>query len=139
MTVGDETPDGVMLSQGGRFGGWAAWLDKGVPVFTYNYLAMDEFTIRGSNPLPQGKNEIVFDFAYDKDNGVGQGGMMKISVGGKSVGKGRLERTQPFVMSTESTGVGHDGETPVVEAYGSAPDNEFRGGNLGAIRITRSK
>lgn len=143
VTVGNETPDGVMLSQGGRFGGWAAWLDKGVPVFTYNYLAMDEFTIRGSNPLPQGKNEIVFDFAYDKgqdkSKSVGQGGTMTISVGGKSVGKGRLERTQPFVMSTESTGVGHDGETPVVEAYGSAPDNEFRGGTLGTIRITRSE
>lgn len=106
---------------GGLFGGWAAWLDDGVPVFTYNYLATDEYSIRGSDPLPKGENEIVFDFDYEGGKKPGQGGTMTISVGGKKVGEGRIDKTQPLVMGTEAFGVGHDSETPVVADYGWAP------------------
>ena len=135
MTVGKEKPEGVILSQGGFFGGWSAWLDQGVPVYSYNYLGIETYTVRGNQPLAEGKNEIVFDFAYDGD--VGKGGTMTISVGGESIGKGRIEKTQPFLLSTETTGVGFDTETPVVPEYGAAPDNEFRGGTLGTIRVSR--
>jgi hypothetical protein len=135
VTVGKEKPEGVILSQGGFFGGWSAWLDQGVPVFSYNYLGIDTYNVRGSKPLAEGKNEIVFDFAYD--GGIGKGGAMTISVGGESIGEGRIEKTQPFVMSTESTGVGFDGETPVITDYGTAPKNEFRGGTLGTIHVSR--
>ena len=135
VTVGKEKPEGVILSQGGFFGGWSAWLDQGVPVYSYNYLGIETYTVRGNQPLAEGKNEIVFDFAYDGD--VGKGGTMTISVGGESIGKGRIEKTQPFLLSTETTGVGFDTETPVVPEYGAAPDNEFRGGTLGTIRVSR--
>jgi hypothetical protein len=60
-------------------------------------------------------------------------------VGGKKVGKGRIEKTQPLVMGTEAFGVGHDSETPVVADYGWAPDNHFRGGTLGAVKISQTK
>ena len=137
ITVGDQTPEGVIVSQGGVFGGWSAWLDGGVPVFSYNYLGTTTYTIRGKRPLPKGENEVVFDFDYDGGDGVGHGGTMTISVGGKSVGEGRIDQTQPFVMSTEFTGVGHDSETPVEPKYGEPPENKFRGGKLGAVRISR--
>ncbi len=133
-----DTPNGVMLAQGGVFGGWAVWMDDGLPVFSYNYLGLEQTTIRGTIPLPEGDSEIVFDFLYDGGDEVGLGGDVTIRVNGATVGRGHVERTQPFVMSTESTGVGHDGETPVVPDYGAAPDNHFHGGTLGAIRITRS-
>lgn len=113
-------------------------MDDGLPVFSYNYLGLEQTTIRGTIPLPEGDSEIVFDFLYDGGDEVGLGGDVTIRVNGAVVGRGHVERTQPFVMSTESTGVGHDGETPVVPDYGAAPDNHFHGGTLGAIRITRS-
>jgi arylsulfatase len=139
VKVGKEKPAGVILSQGGFFGGWSAWLDQGVPVYSYNYLGIDTYTVRGNKPLAEGKNEIVFDFAYDEGEGVGKGGTMTISVNGESIGNGRIEKTQPFVMSTETTGVGFDTETPVVPEYGAAPKNEFRGGTLGTIKVSRPK
>ena len=139
VTVEDDTPAGVIFAAGGLFGGWAAWLDNGVPVFTYNYLAMDEYTIRGTNPLSRGENKIVFDFAYEGGKKPGQGGTMTIRVGGQKVGEGRIEKTQPLVMGTEAFGVGHDSETPVVLEYGEAPNNHFRGGKLGAVKVSQRK
>jgi hypothetical protein len=122
----------------GLFGGWAAGIDDGMPVFTYNYLAKEEFTIRGRRALPRGTNEILFDFDYD-GGGPGKGGTMTISVGGQTVGKGRIEKTQPLVIGAETFGVGHDSQTPVVSEYGWAPDNHFRGGMLGAVKISQTK
>jgi len=139
VTVEDETPSGVIFAAGGLFGGWAAWLDDGVPVFTYNYLAMEEYTIRGNAPLPAGANEILYSFAYEGGDTAGQGGTMTISANGEMIGEGRIEKTQPLVIGTEAFGVGHDSETPVVAAYGHAPDNQFRGGNLGAVTIAQVK
>jgi len=37
---------GVILAQGGRFGGWSLYLDKaGKPTYTYNFLGMKRFTV----------------------------------------------------------------------------------------------
>ena len=137
ITIGDEIPNGVIIAQGGAFGGWSAWLDHGVPVYTYNYLGLEKFTVRGSKELAKGNNHVVFDFAYDGD-GLGKGGVMTIKVGDNSFGQGRIEKTQPVVISTESTGVGQDTESPVEAAYGEAPENFFMGGTLGAVRIVRA-
>jgi hypothetical protein len=43
------------------------------------------------------------------------------------------------VIGAETFGVGHDSQTPVVSEYGWAPDNHFRGGMLGAVKISQTK
>ncbi len=55
------------------------------------------------------------------------GGTGTISVNGKQVAEGRIEKTTPFLFSADETAdVGVDEATPVTEAY-KERDNEFTG------------
>ena len=42
--------NGVLLAQGGRFGGWSFYLKDGRPAFTYNYLGLQRYTIVAFTP-----------------------------------------------------------------------------------------
>jgi arylsulfatase len=117
--------NGVILAQGGRFGGWSLYLDNGKPTYTYNFLGLERTTVQAPAALGAGRSTVRFDFAYD-GGGLGKGGMASLSVNGKQVGQKRLERTQPVIFSADETAdVGVDDATPVVESY--AKDSAFTG------------
>jgi arylsulfatase len=108
--------NGVILAQGGRFGGYSLYLKDGTPVFAYNYLGIDQTKITGTSPLPDGTSTVKMDFAYD--GGRGGGGTVTLSVDGKPVGSGKIEKTQPNIYSADETAsVGVDMETPVSDHY----------------------
>ena len=65
--------NGVVLAQGGRFGGWSLYFKDGKPSYTYNFLGMQQFTVSAPQALPAGKATLRFDFAYD-GGGLGKGG-----------------------------------------------------------------
>jgi arylsulfatase len=118
--------NGVILCQGGRFGGWSLYVKDGKPAFTYNFLGLKEYTVSSSDKLPAGKSTLVLDFAYD-GGGRGKGGTGTISVNGKKIGSGKIERTQPNVFSLDDTAdVGVDEGTPVSSGY-KERDNKFTG------------
>ncbi len=77
--------NGVILAQGGRFGGWSVYVKDGKPAYTYNHVGLHEYTVTGTQALAPGKATIVVDFAYD-GNGRGKGGTATITVNGKSGG-----------------------------------------------------
>jgi hypothetical protein len=54
--------NGVVLSQGGLFGGWSLYVKDGVAKFVYNWLAREKYYIE---PLPGKKVTLVYDFTYD--------------------------------------------------------------------------
>lgn len=117
--------NGVILAQGGRFGGWSLYMKDGKPVYTYNFVGLQETTITGSETLAPGKATIVMNFAYE--GGRGKGGAVTLSVNGKQVGTGRLDRTEPNAFSADDLAdVGVDEGTPVSKAYGER-GNEFTG------------
>jgi arylsulfatase A-like enzyme len=108
---------GVLLTQGGRFGGWSLYLNNGKPTYTYNWLGLQRYTVAAPQALPPGKATIRFEFAYD-GGGLGKGGKGTLFVNGKQVATGRIERTQCCVFSAdEGADVGIDEGTPVTEAY----------------------
>jgi len=108
--------NGVLLAQAGRFGGWSLYLKGGKPMYTYNWLGLQRYTVAAKEAVPAGKATIHFDFAYD--GGMGKGGVGTIFVNGKKVAAGRIERTQFAVFSAdEGADVGADEGTPVTEAY----------------------
>ena len=110
--------NGVILAQGGRFGGWSLYIKDGKPSYTYNFLGMQRTTIASNEVLPAGKSTVRFEFAYD-GGGLGKGGQGKLLVNGKQVASGRIEHTQAMVFSADETAdVGMDNATPVVEDYG---------------------
>jgi len=109
---------GVILAQGGRFGGWSLYMNDGRPIYTYNFLGLDRYSVAAEETIAPGPATIVLDFDYDGE-GLGKGGMATLSVDGKQVAQGRIERTQPLIFSADETAdVGLDNQTPVVEGIG---------------------
>lgn len=115
------TGNGVIVAQGGRFGGWALHLIDGVPTYTYNYFGLDLTEILGSEPLMPGQHEIEMRFEYD-GGGLGKGGAVGLSVASTSIGSGRIPRTVPYLFSSHETlDVGVDLGTPVSWRYDNRP------------------
>jgi arylsulfatase len=118
--------NGVILAQGGRFGGWSLYFKDGRPVYTYNFLGLQQFNVAAAQTVAAGKATIRFHFAYD-GGGSGKGGLGTIFVNGTKVAEARIERTQPGIFSADETAdVGEDDATPVTDDY-KAYDNKFTG------------
>ena len=118
--------NGVILCQGGRFGGWSLYVKDGKPAYTYNFVGLQEYTVNSSERIAPGKATVKLEFAYD-GNGRGKGGTGTILVNGKKVGSGRVERTNPNIFSADDAAdVGVDEGTNVSSAY-SQHGNKFSG------------
>jgi arylsulfatase len=119
--------NGIIIAQGGRFGGWALYVKDGIAAYDYNFLGMERYTVAASQKLTPGKHTIKFEFAYD-GGGPGKGGMGTIYIDGTKVGEGRIERTQAGIFSADETAdVGIDLATPVVERIGAEAKSKFNG------------
>jgi arylsulfatase A-like enzyme len=109
--------EGVLATQGGRFNGWGLYLLGGRPVFHYNLVGVDRYTIAGTEKLAPGRHVLLVDFKYD-GGGLGKGATATINVDDKPVAEGRIERTIPFRVSVDETlDIGEDTGTPVSEDY----------------------
>jgi len=119
--------NGTLIAQGGRFGGWSLYVKDGIPGYHYNYLAMQQISIVGTEKLPAGKHNIRFEFAYD-GGGYGKGGTGTLFVNDRKVAEGKIDQTQAMVFSADETAdVGIDLATPVVEAIGAERKSKFNG------------
>jgi len=125
---GDD--EGIILCQGGQFGGWALYMDDGKPAYTYNWFGLERYTIEAPNAIDAGQAEIKLTFDYDTaGEGIGKGGMARLYVDGKEVAEGRIEKTQPMVFSADETAdVGIDDATQVVyNIFEDREDSKFTG------------
>ena len=92
----------MLVTLGGRFGGYGLYLLKGKPVFLYNFLDLERFRWEGKEALTPGKHTIVFDFKYDGP-GFGKGGTGVLKVDGKEVANKTMHHTIPFLMAIDET------------------------------------
>lgn len=117
VTVPDGGAAGVIIAQGGRFGGWSLYLVDGRARFTYNVLGIQAFTTEAESPVPSGTHQVRMEFAYD-GGGLAKGGDVTLYYDGSPVGTGRVGATQPMVFSAdETTDVGYESGTPVSADY----------------------
>jgi arylsulfatase len=113
----ENATNGAILAQAGRFGGWSLYVKDGRPMYTYNFLGLQEYTVAGTEALPAGKVTIRFEFVYD-GGGAGKGGMGTIFVNGQKVASGRIDQTQCCAFSAdEGADVGSDDGTAVSTGY----------------------
>ena len=127
--------NGVVLAQGGRFGGWALYFKDGKPAYTYNFLGMERFTVAASEAVPPGPAKLVLAFDYDGGK-MGSGGTATLSVNGKKVAEGRIDKTQPLMFSADETAdVGLDNQTPVVEGIGIGRDETRFSGSIREVVV----
>ena len=117
VVVAKNGANGVLLAQGGRFGGWSLYVKDGKPIYTYNWLGLKRYSVASQQTLVPGKNTIRFEFAYD-GGGAGKGGLGTILINGKKVAQARIDQTQCCMFSLdEAADVGRNDGTPVTEDY----------------------
>jgi arylsulfatase A-like enzyme len=125
VTVPAGGAEGMIVTMGGRFGGYALYLLKGKPVFVYNMLDLERFRWEAgvggrdlfSDALKPGKHTIVFDFKYNGP-GPGKGGTGVLTVDGKLVAAKTIPHTIPILMTIDETfDIGSDTRTAVDDSY----------------------
>ncbi len=105
--------EGMIVTEGGRFGGYGLYLHQGKPVFTYNFLALERFRWEGAEALAAGKHIIEFDFTYDGP-GVAKGGTGVLKVDGAEVASRKIPHTVAFLFPADETlDIGVDTRTGV--------------------------
>ena len=128
ITANIEVPqggaEGVIVTNGGRFGGFGLYLLKGKPVFTYNLLLLKKVHWEGPQALPPGKHTIEYDFKYDglgfatlafnNMSGIGRSATGTLKVDGQVVSTQPMDRTIPLITPVDETfDIGADTRTPV--------------------------
>ena len=123
--------EGMLITQGGRFGGYGFYVLKGKPVFLWNLVDLKRVRWEGPQLSP-GKHMLEFDFKYDgmgvgtlafnNFSGVGRGGTGVLKVDGKSVDTRKMEHSLPFTLQwDESLDIGSDTLTGVNDADYQTP------------------
>jgi arylsulfatase A-like enzyme len=126
--------EGMLVTQGGRFGGWGFYLLKGKPVYVWNLLDLKRVRWEGADALLPGKHTLQFVFNYDglgmgtlafnSTSGIGRSGTGVLKVDGKAVATQQMERTIPLILQwDESFDVGADTGTPVNDQDYQVPFN----------------
>lgn len=117
---------GVLIAQGGRFGGWSFYLDGGRLCYAYNCYGRDLTTVSSPQPLAAGPHEVRMEFGYD-GGPPGSGAEVTLYDGTDRVASGRIERTTAYYFSFDETlNIGRDNATPVTDAYPPL-ENHFDG------------
>jgi arylsulfatase len=128
VSVEEGKNNGVILAQGGRFGGWAFWVKNGAPMYSYNFLGLELFQVAGKETMKPGKHTVKVAFEYEGGQKRGAGGTAKLFIDSKQVGQGTIGSTHANVFSLDDTAdTAVDTGTPVDEEYGEGQKNAFTG------------
>ena len=134
VTIPKGGAQGMIVTDGGRFGGYGLFLSKGIagirsgkPVFIYNLLDLKR-TIWSGPELDVGKHTIVFDYK-PVEPGLGKGGTGVLFVDGKEVDRKSMEHSTPITFPEDETfDIGSDTRTGVAMIeYRYDPPFKFTG------------
>jgi len=133
VTIPDGGAEGVVIAQGGAYGGWSLYTSSGQLRYAYNLLGLETFIVSSEDSLPPGEHEIRAHFKYDGE-GLGKGGTIDLYVEDTAIGQGRIGQTLPFQFSFDETvDIGADLASPVSSDYGTT-GNGFNG-EIAWVRI----
>jgi arylsulfatase len=124
VEIPQDGAEGMIVTQGGRFGGYGFYVLKSKPVFLYNFVNLQRVRWEGPDTLPPGKHTLEFDFKYDglglgtlafnNMSGIGRGGTGVLKVDGREVARQTMQHTIPLIMQwDENFDIGADTGTPV--------------------------
>ena len=117
--------EGMIFTQGGFTAGWGFYVQGGKLVGEHNFLGLNRYKVVSTEALPTGSSTLKMEFAYD-GGGPAKGGTITLSVNGKKIGEGRIDRTVPGQYSAfEGQDIGKDTGTPIDEGY--TPPFSFNG------------
>jgi arylsulfatase len=119
--------EGMLLTSGGRFGGYGFYLKNSKPVWLWNMVDLERLKWEGAEPLSPGKHKLEFDFVYqgkgagtlafNNFSGVGAPGTGSLKLDGKVVATKTMAKTLPMILQwDESFDIGSDTLTGVNDA-----------------------
>ena len=123
--------EGVLLQQGGRFGGYAFGLKNHRLHYVHNYLGVARYVISSDRAVAPGAHTLAFAFEKtgepDLRSGKGAAGIGRLYIDGEQVGEGEIPVTVPMTYALTGGGLtcGRSEGTPVIEGY--APPFAFTG------------
>jgi arylsulfatase len=109
--------EGVLVAQGGRFGGFSLYVHDGRLHYTNNFAGIERTTVSSPKPLAPGRQ--VLGVALEPASGNGM--RAELVVGGDVVAVAEAPRTAPFRFALAGEGLccGYDDGTPVADVYES--------------------
>jgi len=141
--------EGMLITQGGRFGGYGFYVLKSKPVFLWNLVDLKRQRWEGPELTP-GKHVLEFDFRYEglgiatlafnNLSGIGRPGTGVLEVDGKVVAEQKMESTIPLILQwDENLDVGSDTGTPVDDQDYQVPFAFTGKLNKVTLRVDRPK
>ncbi len=129
-----QKENGVIFSQGGRFGGWSLYVENNVPAYTYNYMGK-LYTFTSNQSLPVGQSELRFEIDYD-GGGIGKGADVRMKINDQVVALGRIDQTIASRFSIdEGADVGLDrGSAVTVKTIGPRRYSAY-GGQIDKVTL----
>ena len=138
VEVAEGQTDGVIVAQGGRFGGWSLYVKDGAPKFAYNYFDQTIYYVEGTEKLPAGTVNVRYHFDFT-DKKPGGGGTGRLYINDKLVGEARIDKTVANIFAADETmDIGADLAMPVTDDYPEGAGEQVPGHHqLGARRPGR--
>jgi arylsulfatase A-like enzyme len=117
VVIPKEGAEGVLLTHGGRFGGYGLFVQDGKLVYHHNLVGVSRYQVASTKALPTGKVELKAVYKTDQDAPFA-GATVTLFANNKKIGTGRVEKTIPNRISLDETlDVGFDTGTPLTETY----------------------
>ena len=118
VQVPDGGANGVIIAQGGAFGGWTLYAKDGKPAYCYNLFGLRRFKVYGDTAIPSGEHQVRVEFAYD-GGGLGKGGTATLYRRRRHGRRGSRRRDGPADL------LGRRDDRPR-RGHGDAGDRRFR-------------
>jgi arylsulfatase A-like enzyme len=126
-----DADSGVLVAQGGRFGGWSLYVVDGRPAYAYNCYGRELTTVRSTEALTPGAHEVTMRFDY-AGGPPGDAADVTLEIDGRQVASGRVPQTTAYYFAFDETlNVGVDRGSPVTDDYAPV-HNRFTGTVHGA-------
>ncbi|MGB0596081.1 MAG: arylsulfatase [Rubripirellula sp.] len=111
--VDPSNTEGVIMAQGGRFGGWVLFVEDGYAGYAYNNLG-DLTIIKSPKPLKPGPQAVIVEIQYEGE-GAGDGAVISLKSADQPTAIAKLDSSVASRFSIdEGADVGRDRGSPVL-------------------------
>ncbi|WP_109529053.1 MULTISPECIES: arylsulfatase [Nocardia] len=125
VTVDVEIPaggaDGVLVCQGTNVGGWTFFVKDGRLHYAHNYVRRAVYRVASTEPIPQGRHELRFEFeptgVPDITQGKGAPGNATLYIDRRPVGREEFPVTTPVAFNPGGMTCGANPGSAIVSDY----------------------
>jgi arylsulfatase A-like enzyme len=121
VDIPEAGAEGVLLAHGGRYGGYTLYLKDRRLHYVHNLLGLERYKISSTVDVPIGPCSLGFRFEKTETEDLGAGGIGRLFIDDKEVGRGEIPRTVGvrYHLADDGLCCGYDSQTPTSDDYHS--------------------